>query len=89
MMATAGVAPASGLRDVNAASSVIAADRLPDEILGMRIKDDKEMEASVVDGNSTEAGHVIVTTIGGKNGQPKQTISYMAERAVGQGSYSR
>nr|ACJ85100.1 unknown [Medicago truncatula] len=53
----------------------------------MRIKDDKEMEAHVVDGNSTEAGHVIVTTIGGKNGQPKQTISYMAERAVGQGSF--
>ncbi|CAK8537334.1 unnamed protein product [Lathyrus sativus] len=86
-MATASVAPASGLRDVNAASSVIAADRLPDEILSMRIKDDKEMEASVVDGNSTEAGHVIVTTIGGKNGQPKQTITYMAERVVGQGSF--
>jgi hypothetical protein len=32
----------------------------------------QEMEAHVVDGNSTEAGHVIVTTIGGKNGQPKQ-----------------
>jgi serine/threonine protein kinase len=86
MMATAGVAPASGLIDVNA-SSVSAADKLPDEILGMKIKDDKEMEAHVVDGNSTEAGHVIVTTIGGKNGQPKQTISYMAERAVGQGSF--
>jgi hypothetical protein len=40
MMATAGVAPASGLIDVNA-SSVSAADKLPDEILGMKIKDDK------------------------------------------------
>jgi len=40
MMATAGVAPASGLVDVNA-SSAIAVDKLPDEILGMRIKDDK------------------------------------------------
>lgn len=32
----------------------------------------QEMEAAVVDGNGTETGHVIVTTIGGKNGQPKQ-----------------
>lgn len=30
------------------------------------------MEAAVVDGNGTETGHIIVTTIGGKNGQPKQ-----------------
>lgn len=26
----------------------------------------------MVDGNGTETGHIIVTTIGGKNGQPKQ-----------------
>lgn len=32
----------------------------------------QEMEAAVVDGNGTEAGHIIVTTIGGKKGQPKQ-----------------
>lgn len=32
----------------------------------------QEMEATVVDGNGTETGHIIVTTIGGKNGQPKQ-----------------
>lgn len=30
------------------------------------------METTVVDGNGTETGHIIVTTIGGKNGQPKQ-----------------
>jgi hypothetical protein len=31
------------------------------------------MEANVVDsGNGTETGHIIVTTIGGRNGQPKQ-----------------
>lgn len=30
------------------------------------------MEATVVDGNGTETGHIIVTTIGGRNGQPKQ-----------------
>ena len=30
------------------------------------------MEATVVNGNGTETGHIIVTTIGGKNGQPKQ-----------------
>lgn len=33
----------------------------------------QEMEAAtIVDGNGTEAGHIIVTTIGGRNGQPKQ-----------------
>ena len=25
-----------------------------------------------MDGNGTETGHIIVTTIGGRNGQPKQ-----------------
>ncbi|GJN06394.1 hypothetical protein PR202_ga24121 [Eleusine coracana subsp. coracana] len=35
----------------------------------------------------TVTGHIISTTIGGKNGEPKQTISYMAERVVGTGSF--
>ncbi|CAL9023518.1 unnamed protein product [Prunus brigantina] len=38
----------------------------------MKIKDEKEMETAVVNGNGTETGHIIVTTIGGRNGQPKQ-----------------
>lgn len=29
-------------------------------------------EETVVNGNGAEAGHIIVTNIGGKNGQPKQ-----------------
>lgn len=28
----------------------------------------------MVDGNGTETGHIIVTTIGGRNGQPKQVF---------------
>ncbi|KAJ0705049.1 putative protein-serine/threonine kinase CMGC-GSK family [Helianthus annuus] len=40
-----------------------------------------------VDGNEAEAGHIISTTIEGKNGEPKQTLSYMAERVVGTGSF--
>lgn len=38
----------------------------------------QEMEATVtvVDGNGTETGHIIVTTIGGRNGQPKQ-VKYL------------
>ncbi|KAJ6404594.1 hypothetical protein OIU84_012709 [Salix udensis] len=32
-------------------------------------------------------GQIIATTVGGRNGQPKQTISYMAERMVGTGSF--
>lgn len=36
------------------------------------INDHQEMEATIVNGNVTETGHIIVTTIGGRNGQPKQ-----------------
>ncbi|KAK3016992.1 hypothetical protein RJ639_006558 [Escallonia herrerae] len=84
-MASVGVAPTSVLREPS--GHPIGVDRLPEEMNDMRIRDDKEMEATVVDGNGTETGHIIVTTIGGRNGQPKQTISYMAERAVGHGSF--
>ena len=31
-----------------------------------------EEKATVVAGNVTEAGHIIATTIGGRNGEPKQ-----------------
>ncbi|MCD9638993.1 Shaggy- protein kinase NtK-1, partial [Datura stramonium] len=84
-MASVGLAPTSGLRESSCHNAGV--DRLPEEMNDMRIRDDKEMEAAIVDGNGTETGHIIVTTIGGRNGQPKQTISYMAERVVGQGSF--
>ncbi|CAA3023422.1 shaggy-related kinase alpha [Olea europaea subsp. europaea] len=84
-MGSVGIAPTSGLRE--SSSHAVGVDRLPEEMNDMTIRDDKEMEATVVDGNGTEAGHIIVTTIGGRNGQPKQTISYMAERVVGHGSF--
>lgn len=85
-MASVGMAPLTAEK-VDGDSMFV--DKLPEEINEMKIRDDKvekEMEATVVDGNGTETGHIIVTTIGGRNGQPKQTISYMAERVVGQGS---
>ncbi|RYR16808.1 hypothetical protein Ahy_B03g061693 isoform C [Arachis hypogaea] len=47
----------------------------------------KELPASVVNGNDSLPGNIISTTIGGKDGEPKQTISYMAERVVGTGSF--
>ncbi|XP_047263553.1 glycogen synthase kinase-3 homolog MsK-3 isoform X2 [Capsicum annuum] len=86
-MASGSIIPSAG---GNPITDAIRIENLPKEISGMKIKNDKgekEMEAAVVDGNGTETGHIIVTTIGGKNGQPKQTISYMAERVVGQGSF--
>ncbi|KAI7750372.1 hypothetical protein M8C21_014698 [Ambrosia artemisiifolia] len=86
-MASGGMAP-STVEKVDGDSMFV--DKLPEEINEMKIRDEKvekEMEATVVDGNGTETGHIIVTTIGGRNGQPKQTISYMAERVVGQGSF--
>ncbi|KAH0467379.1 hypothetical protein IEQ34_004617 [Dendrobium chrysotoxum] len=47
----------------------------------------EEKESSVVEGNGPVTGHIISTTIGGKNGEAKQTVSYMAERVVGSGSF--
>ncbi|KAB2621676.1 polygalacturonase [Pyrus ussuriensis x Pyrus communis] len=86
-MASVGVAPTSSRREPS--GHVVGVDKLPEEMNDMKIRDDKEMESTVavVDGNGTETGHIIVTTIGGRNGQPKQTISYMAERVVGHGSF--
>jgi hypothetical protein len=37
----------------------------------------QEIEATVVDGNGTETGHIIATTIGGRNGQPKQVVIHL------------
>ncbi|KAL9265620.1 Shaggy-related protein [Drosera capensis] len=48
---------------------------------------DLEMSAAVIEGNDQVTGHIISTTIGGKNGEPKRTITYMAERVVGTGSF--
>lgn len=69
-------------------------DQLPKEMNEMKIRDDKsdshddkDMEPTVVNGNGTETGQIIATTIGGRNGKLKQTISYMAERVVGTGSF--
>ncbi|GMN52236.1 hypothetical protein TIFTF001_021384 [Ficus carica] len=85
-MASVSVVPASGaVRE--SSGNAAGVDRLPDEMNDMKIRDEKEVEATIVNGNGTETGHIIVTTIGGKNGQPKQTISYMAERVVGHGSF--
>ncbi|AQK82666.1 Shaggy-related protein kinase iota [Zea mays] len=41
----------------------------------------------IAGGSDAVTGHIISTTIGGKNGEPKRTISYMAERVVGTGSF--
>ncbi|XP_057519746.1 shaggy-related protein kinase NtK-1-like [Amaranthus tricolor] len=84
-MASVGIPPTAGLGQPG--GNVGAIDKLPDEMNDMKIRDDKEIEAAVIDGNGTETGHIIVTTIGGRNGEAKQTVSYMAERIVGQGSF--
>ncbi|KAH7663781.1 Non-specific serine/threonine protein kinase protein [Dioscorea alata] len=64
------------------------------EMLGMRLRDKKldldeetDIEPDTIDGSGAEAGHVIATTIGGRNGQPKQAVSYIAEHVVGTGSF--
>ncbi|KAG2245697.1 hypothetical protein Bca52824_085325 [Brassica carinata] len=84
-MATVGVEPSAAVREF--IGNVTDVDRLHEEMIHMRIQDDKEMEDTIVYGNVTETGQIIVTAIGGRNGQSKQTVSYMAERAVGQGAF--
>ncbi|KAF5824186.1 putative protein-serine/threonine kinase CMGC-GSK family [Helianthus annuus] len=44
------------------------------------------MSAPVVDGNEAEAGHIISTTIGGKNGEPKQ-VRFISYRVLWTGSF--
>jgi hypothetical protein len=40
------------------------------------------MEATVVDGNGTETSHIISTTIGGHNGQPKQVLTFAFQHLI-------
>lgn len=37
----------------------------------------QEVEATIINGKGTETGHIIVTTTGGKNGQPKQVSTLL------------
>ncbi|KAJ4956989.1 hypothetical protein NE237_013772 [Protea cynaroides] len=88
--ATAGTSEISAISETEKSGY----DQLPKVMHKMKIRDDKannheekDIEATLVKGNGTETGQMIVTTIGGQNGQPKQTMSYMAERVVGTGSF--
>ncbi|XP_006650875.1 shaggy-related protein kinase kappa-like [Oryza brachyantha] len=51
------------------------------------VDDEKDIERDVTDGSSAEAGHIIATTIRGRNGLPKQSVTYIAEHVVGTGSF--
>lgn len=69
-------------------------DQLPKEMHEMKIRDErsnshdeKDVEVTVINGHWTETGQIIAITVGGRNGQPKQAISYMAEHVVGTGSF--
>ncbi|KAF9684949.1 hypothetical protein SADUNF_Sadunf03G0003500 [Salix dunnii] len=74
-------------------SSSSSMDWLGREMLEMRLRDkvdheeDRDSEPDIIDGVGAEAGHVIRTTIGGRNGQSRQTVSYIAEQVVGTGSF--
>ncbi|KAG6780145.1 hypothetical protein POTOM_012999 [Populus tomentosa] len=74
-------------------SSSSSVDWLGREMLEMRLRDKvehdegRDSEPDIIDGVGAEAGHVIRTTIGGRNGQSRQTVSYIAEHVVGTGSF--
>ncbi|GAB4861821.1 Shaggy- protein kinase theta [Ancistrocladus abbreviatus] len=72
---------------VGGSSTMNVVRRLKSYTSGRTSTSDPDMEAAVVSGNGPETGQIITTAVGGRNGQPKQTISYMAERVVGTGSF--
>ncbi|CAI9304414.1 unnamed protein product [Lactuca saligna] len=88
-----GVGSSRAVTGFNDSSSSI--DWLGREMLEMRLRDKVEhddervsdSEPKIVHGVGAEAGHVIRTTIGGRNGQSKQTVSYIAEHVIGTGSF--
>ncbi|KAF6983872.1 hypothetical protein CFC21_001967, partial [Triticum aestivum] len=65
-------AEASTSTSMNPAKAEETGADLPKGMNDMTISDDKEAEGVTVDGSGTEAGQIIVTTIGGQNGKPKQ-----------------
>ncbi|CAA0830701.1 Shaggy-related protein kinase theta [Striga hermonthica] len=69
---------------------------LPKDMPEMKIRDGKnangeenvkDLEPTVVSGNGTETGQITVISVDARNGQPKQAMSFMAERVVGTGSF--
>ncbi|XP_048549999.1 shaggy-related protein kinase kappa isoform X7 [Triticum urartu] len=49
--------------------------------------DERDNEPDVVADSGSEAGQIIATTIRGRNGLPKQSVSYIAEHVDGTGSF--
>lgn len=63
-------------------------------MVGMQLRDakpdaddERDIEPDVVADSGSEAGQIIATTIRGRNGLPKQSVSYIAEHVVGTGSF--
>ncbi|KAL3843658.1 hypothetical protein ACJIZ3_001061 [Penstemon smallii] len=95
-MASAGLGHggAGSSRSANGSKiSSSSVDWLGREMLEMRLRDridpddDRDSEPDIIDGVGAETGHVIKTTIGGRNGQSKQVVNYIAEHVVGTGSF--
>ncbi|KAK1374218.1 Non-specific serine/threonine protein kinase [Heracleum sosnowskyi] len=95
-MASIGHRKVGSSRTVNGFNeSSSSVDWLGREMLEMRLRDkdkvehddERDSEPELVNGVGAEAGHVIRTTIGGRNGQSRQAISYIAEHVVGTGSF--
>ncbi|KAK4761646.1 hypothetical protein SAY87_029530 [Trapa incisa] len=47
----------------------------------------QDTEPTTVSGNGAETGQIVVTTVGGQDGQSKQTLTYQAEQVIGNGSF--
>lgn len=90
----------SSSRSAALRGSSSSVDWLGREMLQMRLRDKldhddddddddgRESEPDIIDGVGAETGHVIRTSIGGgRNGQSKQNVSYIAEHVVGTGSF--
>ncbi|KAJ4733862.1 shaggy-like protein kinase 41 [Rhynchospora pubera] len=87
-----GLGSSTGTSGIKGSSSSL--DWLQRDFTALQINDsrpdfdhDRDSEPEIIDGPGTEAGHVISTAIGGRNGIAKQRVSYIPEHVVGTGSF--
>ncbi|KAG8061730.1 hypothetical protein GUJ93_ZPchr0003g18002 [Zizania palustris] len=77
--------PGNGFKDAASSVEFLGRGMLEMQLRDAKpdVDDEKDIGRDVIDGS----GHIIATTIHGRNGLPKQSVTYIAEHVVGTGSF--